>query len=281
MLTDSAVGRKHKDVQDNPIASVARAFNILELLASSDGPKSLAEISQELGLAPSTTHRFLKALTALGFVSQDSRTSLYRATFKLFNLGRAVVSQFNLSERLLPVMRRIAEQVGESVSLVLRQGVEGVLLERVQGRQGVQVFGEYRSNPLYCTAAGKAILSCFDDESLQEYLKHAPLKGLTQYTLTNPADLKREVERIRREGFAIDNQELEMGAMCVAVPLMLANDLMAAISVSALAPRMTERRIREIVAILNKALADAGLGSHGPRDACRQLPTSKRRVEVR
>jgi IclR family acetate operon transcriptional repressor len=164
-------------------------------------------------------------------------------------------------------MRRIAEQVGESVSLVLRQGVEGVLLERVQGRQGVQVFGEYRSNPLYCTAAGKAILSCFDDESLQEYLKHAPLKGLTQYTLTNPADLKREVERIRREGFAIDNQELEMGAMCVAVPLMLANDLMAAISVSALAPRMTERRIREIVAILNKALAEAGLGSQ-------RLPTT-------
>lgn len=90
-------GHKPGDVADNPITSVARAFNILELLASPAGPKSLAEIAQEVHLAPSTTHRFLKALTALGFVTQDPKTSIYRATLKLFNLGRAVVSQFNLS----------------------------------------------------------------------------------------------------------------------------------------------------------------------------------------
>jgi DNA-binding IclR family transcriptional regulator len=268
LKTESDMQRP-KGAQDSPITSVARAFNILELLASPDGPKSLAEISQELRLAPSTTHRFLKALTALGFVTQDPRTSVYRATLKLFNLGRAVVSQFNLSERLLPVMRQTAEEVGESVSLVLREGLEGVLLERVQGREGVQVFGKYRSNPLYCTAAGKAILSCFDDESLRKYLQHTPLKRRTEYTITDPAVLKREVERIRRDGFAIDNQELEVGAMCVAVPLTLTNDLMAALSVSALAPRMTEDRMREIAAILNNALADAALT---PQESRRRTP---------
>jgi DNA-binding IclR family transcriptional regulator len=253
-------GQRPKDTQDGPIASVARAFHILELLAAPDGPKPLAEISRQLELAPSTTHRFLKALTALGFVSQDPKTSIYRATLKLFNLGRVVVSQLNLSERLLPVMRQIAEQVGESVTLVLREGAEGVLIERVQGREGVQVFARYRSNPLYCTAAGKAVLACFDAESLQEYLRKTSFISRTQYTLTNPLDLEREVDRIRREGFAIDNQELEIGAMCVAVPLMLTNDLMAAVSVSALAPRMTEQRMRAIAAILSEALAEAGLG---------------------
>lgn len=259
----------HNDVQRVVITSVARAFNIVELLASPDGPKPLAEISRELSLAPSTTHRFLKALMALGFVSQDPRTSVYRATLKLFNLGSGVLWQFNFTERLLPVMRRIAEQVGESVSLVLQEGVEGVLIERVEGGQEVQVFTKYRRNALYCTAAGKAILSCFDDESLLRYLKHTPLKSRTQYTLTDPADLKREVERIRREGFALDNQELEMGARCVAVPLMLTDDLRAAVSVSALAPRMTEKRMREIAAILSKEVADGGFG---PREWCRVCP---------
>src|SRR5262249_25045343 len=159
----------------------------------------------------------------------------------------------NFSERLLPVMRQVAEQVEESVSLVFREGVEGVLLERVEGRQGVQVFARYRRNPLYCTAAGKAILSCFDDDSLQKYLKHTPLASRTRYTITNPAELKKEVLRIRWEGYSIDNQELEIGAMCVAVPLMLTNDLMAALSISALAPRMTNERMRELATVLQNA----------------------------
>ena len=265
---------EHKDVQSIVITSVARAFNILELLASPDGPKALAEISRELSLAPSTTHRFLRALMGLGFVSQDSRTSVYRATLKLFNLGSAVLWQFNFTERLLPVTRRIAEQVGESVSLVLQEGVEGVLIERVEAGQGVQVFTKYRRNALYCTAAGKAILSCFDEDSLLRYLKHTPLKSRTQYTLTDPSDLKGEVQRIRREGFALDNQELELGARCVAVPVMLTDDLRAAVSVSALAPRMTEKRMREIAAILNKEMADEGLGPRESRKACTPLATS-------
>jgi DNA-binding IclR family transcriptional regulator len=208
----------------------------------------------------------LKALTSLGFVDQDPKTSVYRATLKLFNLGSNVVSQFNLSERLLPVMRHAAEQVEETVSLVLREGVEGVLLERVEGRQGVQVFARYRRNPLYCTAAGKAILSCFDDDSLQKYLKQTPLKKRTPHTITSPDVLKREVEQIRKDGFAIDNQELEIGAMCVAVPLTLSMEVMAALSVSALAPRMTDRRMREIASTLTRALADAGFNHASSRD---------------
>lgn len=251
---------RHKIGKSGVITSVSRALSILELLASPAGPKAVAEISRELSLAPSTTHRFLQALMALGFVSQDPRTSVYRATLKLFTLGSAVLWQFNLTERVLPVMRRIAERLEESVSLVMQEGVEGVLLERVEGRQGVQVFAKYRRNPLYCTAAGKAILSCFDDDGLVRYLKHTPLKSRTQFTITNPAALRREVHRIRGDGFAVDNQELEIGAMCVAVPFMLTGELRAAVSVSALAPRMTEARVRQIGEVLAKTLADEGLG---------------------
>lgn len=257
-------GHRSDKTQEPQVASVSRAFSILEVLASPDGPKSLAEISREVHLARSSTHRFLRALVALGFVTQDAKTSFYRATLKLFNLGTIVLSQFNLSERVLPVMRNVAEQIGESVSLVFREGGDGVLLERVEGRQGVQVFAKYRRNPLYCTAAGKAILSCFDSEMLAMYLKETSLKSHTQYTITNSADLKREIDRIREDGFAMDNQELEMGAMCVGVPLKLSHDLLAAVSVSALAPRMTEKRMREIAAVANRELRSAGLGSYAP-----------------
>jgi DNA-binding IclR family transcriptional regulator len=169
-----------------------------------------------------------------------------------------VMAHFRLSERLLPTMRRIAEQIDEAVSLVIRESFEGLLLERVEATQGVQVFTKYRRVPLYCTAAGKAILAALDENALELYLSRAELKSKTQFTLTNPADLRREVERIRHQGFAIDNQELEMGARCVAVPLMLTTEVIAALSVSALAPRMGDRKIREIASIMKSSITECG-----------------------
>ena len=242
----------------SPIASVTRAFSLLELVAFSDRPMALSEISAELGLAPSTTHRFLRALISLGFVTQVSRSGAYQATLKLFNLGSMVVSRFNLSEQLLPAMRRIAGQIEEAVSLVFRESFEGILLERVEGGRGVHVFTKYRRVPLYCTAAGKAILSGFDDKNLAIYFKRTPLKTRTPFTLTHVSDLKREIEKIWQQGYSVDNQELEVGAKCVAVPLVLTSELMGALSVSALAPRMNEKRIRQIVVLLKKTVADCG-----------------------
>ena len=174
----------------SPINSVSRAFALLELLALSDTPMPLVQISKEMGLAPSTTHRFLRSLMALDFVRQDRHTEHYQATLKLFNLGSMVISRFNLSERLLPAMRRIAEQIGESVSLTLLESLEGVLLERVEGKQGVQVFTKYRRVPLYCTAAGKAILAGLDKKSFETYLGRTQLSKRTEFTLTDVLSMR-------------------------------------------------------------------------------------------
>jgi len=237
---------------------VTRAFNILEFLALSDSARTLAEVSKELHLAPSTAHRFLRALISAEFVRQDPRTSTYEATLKLFNLGSMVMAKFHLSERLLPIMRKVAWETENAVSLVLREGLEGILVERIEGR-GVQVFAKYRRVPLYCTAAGKAILSRFDEKSLAKYLGSSKLVAKTPYTITKPADLRAELENIRREGFAVDNEEAEIGAKCVAVPLTLASELMAAVSASALAPKMTDQHMREIATLIKEAIAEAGL----------------------
>ena len=257
----------HRDMENEklvPLNSVSRAFALLELLAFSDAPMPLAQISRTLRLAPSTVHRFLRSLMALGFVSQDRYTEHYQATLKLFNLGSMVMSRFNLSERLLPAMRRVAEQTGESVSLTFRESFEGVLLERVEGKHGAQVFTKYRRVPLYCTAAGKAILAGLDRKSIETYLCRTQLKKRTEFTLTDAVRIRQEIMNIRRQGMAIDDQELEMGAKCVAVPLILANGMLAAISVSALAPRMTNKRIHEIVGILHKALSGVGFSDSYP-----------------
>ncbi|HXN65067.1 MAG TPA: IclR family transcriptional regulator [Candidatus Acidoferrales bacterium] len=257
-----------RNSQPLAITSVKRAFAIVELLAFSDHPKALSHIAAEIGMAPSTVHRFLRTLITLGFVSQDQRTEGYQATLKLFNLGAIIVSRFNLVERALPAMRKIAEQLGESVSLTFREGLEGILLERVEGREGVQVFTKYRRVPLYCTAAGKAILAGFDSKSLGNYLGCVSLKARTEFTFTNVSDLQAELSKVRRLGFAVDNQELEIGAKCVAVPIALSDTMFAAISVSALAPRMTNSRILQIAHILKAAVADlnAAIAYHD-RDA--------------
>jgi IclR family transcriptional regulator, KDG regulon repressor len=243
------------------ITSVARAFALLEQLAFADTPMPLADISKTLKLAPSTTHRFLRTLVGLGFVVQDKTTDRYQATLKLFDLGSMVLGRFNLPERLLPTMRRIADQVADAVSLVVREGTEGVLLERVEAAQEFQVFTKYRRIPLYCSAAGKVLLAGFDSANLQGYLARTVLQPLTENTITDTTRLRQEIEKIRKMGFSIDNEELQMGARCVAVPLVLTNDTVASLSVSGLTPRMTDMRIGGLVAILRTAIAELGFAS--------------------
>lgn len=248
----------HTASRSLPVHSVVRTLTVLEKLAFSSSPLSLAEISNDLRLPPSTTHRLLATLMWMGFVSQDKRTEHYQATLKLFNLGSVVLSRFNLSEKLLPSMRRIADQIGESVSLVVREGMEGVLLERIEGTQGVQIFSKYRRVSLYCTAAGKAILAGFDSKGFEDFLARTTFKSLTTNTITSPAALRLEIEKVRRMGFAVDDEEMEKGARCVAVPLTLTNDTVAAVSVSGLAPRMMPKRIREIAVVMKREIGGVG-----------------------
>lgn len=241
------------------VNSVIRAFRILESVVFANGPVSLAEISQRVQLPASTTHRLLRTLMRAGYIAQEEHTERYVATLKLFNLGSMVLSRFSLAERLLPMMRRLAEEIGESVSLVVLEGMEGVLLERVAGSRGMQVFSKYRRVPLYCTAAGKAILSGFDEQRLEHYLARTPLERHTENTICTAARLKDELAKIRASGFAVDNEEIEKGARCVAVPVTFVDGTPAAISVSALAPRMDEKTIQEIARRLKKHLNSLGV----------------------
>ena len=244
------------------VTSIAKAFAVLERVVQQQSPQagaSVAELSRALGLASSTTHRLLQILKQLGYVTQNQETARYLAGMKIAALGGVVLTRYSIKERVLPLIREAAQTVGESVSLTSLQGDEGILLKRVEGTRALQVVTRNRRVPLYCTAAGKAMLACLDAGLVNSYLGRTPLNPITQYTITSPATLRVEIEQIRRLGYALDQVEFGAGMRCVAVPVLIRNDNLAAISISALAPRFTKQRMEEVAACLQQIVVKHGV----------------------
>lgn len=235
------------------VESVNRALALLELLANSGVSLPLGRIAKELRLPPSTAHRLLRTLQTHGYIHQATASDRYQATLKLFHLGSIVRGRYHYLEAVLPWMRRIANQVRESVTLMVREGWQGILIERVESSEGVQVFAKFPRVPLYCTAAGKSLLSLMPKETLEQYLGEVPLVSHTPNTITDPAVLRRRIVQIGLEGYAVDDAELQQGIRCVAVPLALPDGSQAALAVTGLDSHLPKGQIPRIANLLKTA----------------------------
>lgn len=240
----------HAGPATEPVTAVTRALALLESLAHSGSPLPLGRIARLLRLAPSTTHRLLRTLVSQGYVSQEASTGRYQATLKLHHLGHMVSGKFHYVETILPWMRRVAERLGESVTLVGLDGEEGILLERVESSEGIQVFAKYPRVPLYCTAVGKSILSTLPPNLLDTYLQRVRLEARTANTITDPEAFRREIAKVRQAGFALDREELFEGIRCVAVPLAWVEHCPTALGVSALSSRLSPTVTADVARLL-------------------------------
>ena len=258
----AGVVASHDEQGVSALTSIAKAFAVLERVVQQQSPQagaSVAELSRALSLASSTTHRLLQILKQLGYVRQNQETTRYEASMKIAALGNVVLKQYSVKERVLPLIREAAQTVGECVSFTTLQGDEGILVKRVEGTRALQVVTRNRRVPLYCTAAGKAMLACLDAGLVNSYLERTPLNPVTEYTITSPATLRAEIQQIRRLGYALDREEFGAGVRCVAVPVLIRNDNLAAISISALAPRFTKQRMEEVAACLQQIVVKHGV----------------------
>jgi IclR family acetate operon transcriptional repressor len=218
------------------VQSVERAFCLLELLAD-NGDLSLTELSASIDLPAPTTHRFLKTLVSLGYVRQLSNRR-YGLGLGLVRLAGRVDAQFGPIAR--PHLDTLAREIGESANLAVLEGDMVVYIGQSPSPHPMRMFTEvgHRAHA-HSTGVGKAILAQLPDERVARIIQSSGMPAATERTITDPAKLRSELNRIRRAGYATDIGEQENGVSCyaVAVPDV---PIPMAISVSGPAFRMTK-----------------------------------------
>jgi len=244
------------DREPGVIRSVDRAVAILDLLAQ-DGWRAGAEVARELGVHRSTALRLLGTLERHALVERDPRTAKYRLGRRLPQLARVVSGELDLRHVARPVCEALAASSGETVTLDVLDGEEIVPIEQSTGSTAfVSVNWLGRRTPVHCTASGKIILA-FAAEPVRQRLLARPLVPLTPRSITDVADLEKQLAAAREGGFARTFEELEVGLDAIAAPVFSTDgEVVAAIDVSGPAHRLQAGGGPDLVSLTREAAAD-------------------------
>jgi DNA-binding IclR family transcriptional regulator len=228
------------------INSAEKTIKILELLAE-EGGLSVAEAASKIDMNRSTCHRFLVTLRELGYVVQD-HLSHYRLSFRVFELGMKVADSVEIREVAYPYLKELSTLFNETINVGSLHNNEIIHLDKINSTEILRIDPNIGSRaPAYCTALGKAIIAYLPEEELNNFLISVSLKKMTENTITTKEDLLKEFEKIRKQGFAVDREELYIGLRCVASPVLgYTNYPLYSISVAGPVSRMTKEKITAI-----------------------------------
>lgn len=225
------------------VQSVDRALTILELLER-EGWMGVTTLAREVGIHKSTAFRLLATLEHRGLVEQHVETQKYRLGFALVRLASAVRAGLDLTRSARPVCEWLSEQTGETVNLAVLEGGEVVNIDQVNlSSSVVSVDWLGRRTGLHATSTGKVFLAHLPDRLRSEIL-HNGLSRMTDMTVTDPDVLDHQLARIRHDGWARTEEELELGLNAVASPIRGADgSVLATICVSGPVFRLTAERL--------------------------------------
>lgn len=261
-----------------PIQSLVRANDILSAIAErGPGGARLSEIAMRTGLNKSTAHHLLRTLVGQGFVERAAGLATYRIGLRPFQLVWQSHRLRELSAQYHATMMRLCHRTGETVNLALPYGDATLVASSLEGR-GIARASNYTGAvwAMHGTACGKAILAHADAATQQRVLS-APLERFTPHTIATPDALADAIVRIRRDGVAHEVEEQELGAACVAAPLIGSDGvLLGAISIAGPLSRMDEARRQELSTLLVREIASgAGPQDGGPPAAHRKQRTAR------
>lgn len=231
------------------VQSLERTFDLIENLSRNPDGMLLMELSAATGLHKSTAHRLLASLVNLGYVKKEETTNKYRLTLKLFELSGRVVDNIDVLEIAKTPLEHLRNVTQEAVHLVVREGIDIVYVHKVDSRNSsIRMFSRIgMRRPMYCTAVGKSILATMSNAEVQKIWDKSDIKRYTQHTIVELDALYHELEQVRACGYALDNEENELGVRCIgAAVLDYTGRGKAALSISAPIARMTDERITEL-----------------------------------
>ncbi|HEX6500634.1 MAG TPA: IclR family transcriptional regulator [Micromonosporaceae bacterium] len=227
------------------VQSLERGLAVIKAFDATHPQLTLSEVARATGLTRAAARRFLLTLVELGYVRTDGR--LFSLRPRILDLGYAYLSSLSLPEIAQPHMEELVARVHESCSVSVLDGDEVVYVARVPTHRIMTVAISVGTRfPAYATSMGRVLLAAQPEEWLDKYLAQTEFRPITRRTVTDPEKLRATLARIRAQGFALVDQELEEGLRSMAVPLRDADGaVVAAMNVSAHASRGSSEAIRK------------------------------------
>lgn len=218
----------------NRVQSVDRALLILETLSNYD-MLSLMEISEKVHLHKATTHRLINSLLENGYIEKNPVTKQYKISLKLFQIGNRRVQNIDFLNVAKSMIRQLAQDLNQTVHLVVEDNGEVLYIDKHDptGNESRLSSKIGQKAPMYVTAVGKSMLATKSNEEIRAIWEQSDIKPLTDHTITSLDQFMKEIETVRQNGYAIDNQENEYGVICIGAVFSSYKDLAAgAISIS-------------------------------------------------
>ncbi len=234
----------HDKARQNTIKSVDRAFDVLSCLADGEG-MSLSEISKELQQSAATIYRILSTLEARKAVEMDPATQEWFIGPASFQLGSAFLRRTDVVERARPLMRELMEETGETANLGIEIRNEVMFISQVETHENIRAFfPPGAKSPMHASGIGKVLLANAEQSKIEKYLSGGKLESFTDNTISDGDQLRDELEKIRSKGFALDDEEKNIGMRCIAAPVFnFHGEVIAGISISGPSIRLPLERI--------------------------------------
>jgi len=235
------------------MTSLARGLAVVRAFADSRQPQTIAQISQQTGIPRAAVRRCLHTLKQLGYVDAELKNFTLRP--KVLTLGYSYLSSTPLTLSAQPYLNQVSKTLGESSSLAVLEEGQVLYVARSATSRVMSVSLSVGSRlPAYCTSLGRVLLAHLPPAELDAYLAHATLTPMTPNTITDAGALRAELARVREQGYAVINEELELGLRSIAVPVRGASGrVLAALNVGAQAIRVTpQRMVEEFMPVLRQ-----------------------------
>jgi IclR family KDG regulon transcriptional repressor len=245
---------EHDRAADGRVKSADRVMSVLDLVAAS-GSLSFTAIVERLGLPKSSAHALLRTMEDRDYLTLDPQAREYRLGSRIWELAQAHHGIEDLRSVIKPLMDGVMERTGETVQLARLEGTDAVYLELSESPHAMKLTSRVGARlPAHASAIGKSLLASLEPDEARRRLAAVDLPRLTPRTIADPDELLAELERVRRQGYSVDNEEFATGLRCIAMPVRDATGrAIGAMSVSMPTPRYS----RAAAANARRALADA------------------------
>lgn len=200
------------------MGGLAKGLAAIETFSAECPRQTITEVATASGLDRATARRCLLTLAQLGYADYDGK--FFTLTPRVLRLGTACLATMPLPQMVQPWLDQLSEELGESSSVSILDGSDIVYVARAAKRKVMSISLMPGSRlPAYCTSMGRVLLAALREDEARKLVSRAPLPARTPRTITDPEELIRELARIRRQGFAVIDQEVELGLRSIAVPI--------------------------------------------------------------
>jgi IclR family KDG regulon transcriptional repressor len=256
-----------KDKSEYIIQAVDHALDLLEQFQGDIDELGVTELSKRLKLHKNNVFRLLATLESRNYIEQNRVTENYRLGLKTLELGQTFIKQMGLLRQSRPVLESLVKECNETTYVAILKDSHIVYLDVVETDLTVRVVPRVGSRlPAYCTAAGKIQLAFMTDEELDHYLPTKELKRFTANTITDRNEFKTHLAKVADLGYAVDNEEMDVGVCCVGAPIRdYTRRIIGAVSISGPSMRFSKERMEnELIPLVKRAGEDIStkLGFH-------------------